>query len=629
MNKHFLTAIILGTSALVINAGRPGKTDFTALRNKDINTPRISKTILPGQRNNLKGFHKPDADREMSRFTTPLLSTKKFENSADYYEKMDSVTRKGIDGTSISKQIFQYNSLGYGTRSDNYVPNQEGGWSLYSYYLYEYDDLNRRILAEIINDDAPYENVRFEYTYSDDTPYYTSQTAYYPDYYSEDMALAPYQKVDYEYDSDHRTIKETYYVWDSETNEWGLYGMKTATWDNQDRMTSMFTYSVDENGSLVGQEGHDYIYLPGTDLDQEVDGYTWENDAWLKFERNILTYNDLNQILKNEWLYWNRERQNWDGNDIYGLWGFEENNSYQEYIYGDRNRLMQEKGYRMNSSFQYVQNGNIDYTYDDIDPENEVYERTKTIQYMWEGPFLSDYAQEIQRFNKFGAETYYKKYEFTSGSRLARSEEVRTIDPQTNRYFGCYFYGYTQDEANTRYGESREEFGDYVGTPESDCPGYGMHWKGTGRDTDSSWIEECRDEFVWENDLMLGNTHTVWEDGYSWVQAKFYQGVDWNQPVDRIWMWPLDTKLLENVKVTYVDQFYDMDGDGWDIGGWGGSYRDTFFYSQAASAVSMVIDSNAVEVARYDLAGRAISSYTPGINIVKYSDGSVRKIMVK
>ena len=40
-------------------------------------------------------------------------------------------------------------------------------------------------------------------------------------------------------------------------------------------------------------------------------------------------------------------------------------------------------------------------------------------------------------------------------------------------------------------------------------------------------------------------------------------------------------------------------------------------------------DNNAVEVARYDIHGRLITEPTKGVNIIKYSDGTTRKEIVK
>ena len=51
---------------------------------------------------------------------------------------------------------------------------------------------------------------------------------------------------------------------------------------------------------------------------------------------------------------------------------------------------------------------------------------------------------------------------------------------------------------------------------------------------------------------------------------------------------------------------------------------------ESASGVEgVVINGNATEVARYDIHGRQLSQPTTGINIVKYSDGSAKKVVVK
>ena len=45
--------------------------------------------------------------------------------------------------------------------------------------------------------------------------------------------------------------------------------------------------------------------------------------------------------------------------------------------------------------------------------------------------------------------------------------------------------------------------------------------------------------------------------------------------------------------------------------------------------VCIGVDNNATEVARYDIYGRKLSQPTTGINIIKMSDGSTRKVIVK
>ena len=56
-------------------------------------------------------------------------------------------------------------------------------------------------------------------------------------------------------------------------------------------------------------------------------------------------------------------------------------------------------------------------------------------------------------------------------------------------------------------------------------------------------------------------------------------------------------------------------------------WKEFFFMYDGVEGVEM--DNNAVEVARYDIHGRLLSEPTPGINIVKYSNGTTRKEIVK
>ncbi len=48
-----------------------------------------------------------------------------------------------------------------------------------------------------------------------------------------------------------------------------------------------------------------------------------------------------------------------------------------------------------------------------------------------------------------------------------------------------------------------------------------------------------------------------------------------------------------------------------------------------AAGVENIANDSAIEVARYDIHGRLLSEPTPGINIVKYSDGTTRKEIIK
>lgn len=52
-------------------------------------------------------------------------------------------------------------------------------------------------------------------------------------------------------------------------------------------------------------------------------------------------------------------------------------------------------------------------------------------------------------------------------------------------------------------------------------------------------------------------------------------------------------------------------------------------YSDPAGVGSAVADSEATVVGIYDITGMSHSEYVNGINIVKYSDGTTKKIMVR
>lgn len=51
--------------------------------------------------------------------------------------------------------------------------------------------------------------------------------------------------------------------------------------------------------------------------------------------------------------------------------------------------------------------------------------------------------------------------------------------------------------------------------------------------------------------------------------------------------------------------------------------------SQFATQKEIQLVPEAVEVERYTLDGRRVNGPVPGVNIVRYSDGSVLKVMVK
>ena len=59
------------------------------------------------------------------------------------------------------------------------------------------------------------------------------------------------------------------------------------------------------------------------------------------------------------------------------------------------------------------------------------------------------------------------------------------------------------------------------------------------------------------------------------------------------------------------------------------NYIGTFEIEASVTDVENIATDDAVEVSRYDIHGRLLNEPTPGINIVKYSDGTTRKEIVK
>lgn len=626
MTKQLLTALLIaGSASGIFAAAHAEKADFTDFKREGI-AIRNTVTPLPGERVTPNSFKAPEKKVDKGHFAVKLNSP--FKNADRFTQQMDSVVRKTILGENISRQIFTYTSTGQYLRSDNYI-FENGMWVLYNFYNYEYDDFGRLTMREQINPDFPYENMRYEYFYNNDTDLYTTEILYVVMDY-ETGELVPFQKGDYVYDETGNPIEQTFFNWNNEDGTWLLAGRETVSFDELGRQTSYFKYVANETGTeLIGDTGESYIYVGNTNTDAEVDYYIWENDEWLKYQRHVYTYEN-NLLMKNEFIFWNRAKQDWSGGDAYGPWGYVENNFYTDYTYDSLGRIVEALAYLCNKDGEYVNDAVDAYSYTDLEDGNV--ERIYIQSFMWEGPYISPFKKDIQRFNPFGAETYYKHFAYMSGEERATTEEIRVIDAN-NMYHEGWFYGFTNDEANTRYGQSREEFGypeDWDGV--SDTPSYGMHWKGTGYDTDTTWVEYNKDEFVWHDELMIGCTSTVWNEGESCVQTKWFNNFDFNVPASNILKWYVNIRGEDEYKLLADTNYYDSNLDGeWDTTGYYASYSDTFFYSDIINTgiTDIETNGNVIEIERYDLSGRRLEAPVNGINIVKYSDGSVRKLMVR
>ena len=567
---------------------------------------------------------KKDISENINRFAIRLVSDRNKISSSGVKEKLDSVITSYYDGSPSSKQVFTYTENGLKLNSLNYI---WGGtdWMLFSRYSYEYDNLGRLISAEQISDIEPYDNMRYEYFYTDNTSNYTSLIFYYFDFMTQ--TLAPSQKGEYAYDEEGRPIEQAFWYYDNYMNQWFYSQKETVSFDENGRQTSYFSYrGNDTNDGWKGYTGESYSYLPNGQ-DDILYKYTWEDDNWLAYERRTFTYRADGKVLKDATDYWNRLDQDWSGIDSYGAWGMMYN-YYIDYEYNDNDRLTAMISYQQNSQNEYVNNANDFYSYIDLEDGN--YERTHIQEFIWQLSTPTVFLEEVQRFNKFGAETYYKGYTYVSGERRAREEEIRDIDPFTNIYYGGTFYGFTDDEANTRYGSSKEVFefpDEWDGI--TNTPSYGMHWKGVGIDTDDTWIESRLDEFTWAGTWMSGCKEYIWDPGDKVVVFDWLEEFDLSIPISEIYTWEtqmngkdLPGKILSSYK--YYD--YNFDGQ-WDNKA---SVNVNYFYSDVTSTgIVLPRLQDKSEVERYDLSGKKVSKDAKGVIIIKYSDGSVSKVMVR
>lgn len=260
MTKTLLTTMLIACGANgIFAATHIGKTDFSDLKSERI-AVRTNVTRLPGERVLPNRFRAPEKETGNDLF--PVKFNAPLKNYGRTIQKMDSVVRTSITGEPLSLQTFTYTSDGQYLRADNYILGN-GKRTLYSYYNFEYDDFGRLTMRERINLSNPYEDVRFEYFYTDDSDLFSTLVTYSVDYATAE--LVPYQKVEYVYDESGNPVEQTFFYWNNTDSSWLLGGRETAGFDWLGRQTSYFKYIPNETGDeLIGAKGETYIYVGDT-----------------------------------------------------------------------------------------------------------------------------------------------------------------------------------------------------------------------------------------------------------------------------------------------------------------------------------------------------------------------------
>ena len=548
-------------------------------------------------------------------------------------QQLDSLVRISLGGEKYIKQSFAYTEDGKPSKAVNFLMNDvTGDWEEKGYSLIEYDGLGRITVKEQYDETYQMETFRYEYVYSGDSDLYSIET--YFEFNGNEWV--PVQRGEYAYDTAGNCTLQMLYGMDRETGAW-TEGMKiTVEYDAWNHVTGYYEYTYDEDTkSWVGyDEGKTYNYQPDGRL-LDMYSYIWENNEWFKFEHRVLTYDEAGRNTVDEYLYWNRQKQDWTGGDEYGEYGYVENNRKIVNVYDEDGRLTEQLAYRMPEE-EYVLISKERRTYDIAENGDEIV--VVCLDTAWETLEPSPYTEITYHYNNLGIETYYKKgnyYQFP-GKITYVEEHIYPTDEFGNILY-TYWYGFNMNEENTRYGEAHEVYEYAPGNnPET---GYlnkigNNIYVGTGRNSDDSW--QLSQYYGWtyaDNDVNTGQMLYAIVNDERVPSAGFELVYDFDVPFESLVFWPIGNKrdsfyqyqtLRETTLVNYDYYLGVVNFDQEE------SFNDNFYYSDIKTVgVADVADGDRIEVERYNISGHVISKETKGLNIIKYSDGSVEKVMVK
>lgn len=555
-----------------------------------------------------------------------------FEKEENAGEKMDSIVGHYLDGKKMSKQTFEYTETGRPLKCMNYLVSQENGnWMLDGYYEYEYDASERVVTATKVSTSSA--SMKVTYEYEGDSPVYREQTAFVPDTNGEWL---PYQKGEYQFDINYNTTQEIYSYWSTATNEW-IPVMKTeAEYDEESRLTSYFPYVWDDSTSAwIGDksnayEGQKFEYTMNGDDAFQAD-FTWEDGAWLEYKHIIYTYNDAALLTECETLYWHRENQDWNGGDGYGEWGDKKYNTKDCYEYDEYGRVILNNFYRKKKTPDYRNTYRVVYEYNEL--EDGETESISTEANIASDGTATTGRREIIRNNRFGGETYYAILKPENGEYEFTEEEYRYYMPGYNWYLGFESFRY---EDGVKIPTGKEEFfysDDFNPEAGYQTPYEGRHYV---RTTDGLALKSI-DSFTWGPRDVI--TDYVSYDCLSGQQLKVYGWdveYDFSADCSKIFMWPDGNKgkvFYENKNLSsneYYNPEYEQGSNEWNKAI--SSHFDYYYSSRGESGITTPqnpdISSVKEEIARYDSMGRVIIGSHPGINVIVYSDGTVKKVIL-
>lgn len=552
-------------------------------------------------------------------------------------ELESAIITKNLNGDFVSKQEFEYTEKeAWPLVCSNYIAADPQGneWTYVGHMKYEYDDLGRVTAAENVDETAIYSCVRYEYIYDTDLPLYNTQICYTMNY---DMEWENYQMGTYEFDSNGNTIQECFYSWDFESEDWMPAYKKAAEYNEVGWQTFYANWLWDaQNGEWTGYDewsdnvSYRWEYNQAGDVTVEY-GYVWENGAWSNYQKKINEYNTSGLRTRFDWLYWNRAEQDWTGLDTWGKWASMKYNQYELFEYDEFGRMVAEDVFTQNDSGEYRNNYRFVNEYTEL--EEGGLETTK-----YSGNVLSDeykpYNKVIERTNHFDEETFYGSYNLTNDNWVM-NQEVETTFDDYGFYIGSESYvnnGGVRRKQSKELNTYADDFNPLLGYFTPACV---EHWVATGAG-EGEWKKKDQVDYLWgPRDVMISaiSYDFLMSDGCR--TQGFDMEFDFAASTAEIIYWPdvnKTTAFYENKTLSatgYVNFQYYNGVDEWDKEY---SYIRTYIYTprgETGVETTSAAVPNVVEVARYDATGASITSAQKGFNIIRYSDGTSRKVMVK
>lgn len=552
--------------------------------------------------------------------------------SAAEGEQMDSLVVATLNGKKISKQIYNFTETGKPSLCLNYLASEDGLQFNYDgHFSYEYDPQGRMITAERLSLSYPWESERYEFAYEGNSPLYTSQISF---EYNEKGGWEPYKRAEYTFDENDNTTSETYYSWDMELNDWTPASKTEATYDEMNRIKTYWPYNWStEKSKWVGDSegyspGQRFEYTPIGSL-AKMSEFIWENEAWLEYVQTTITYNDYALETRRERAFWNRDRQDWSGGDAYGQWGNVRYNSLETKSYDDYARIIEDNVFSSKTG-EFLNTWRQTWEYEELG--NNI---TKVITYeMSVGSDGSTYpTSKVETHNLGLLELYYISYDNTTGEWLPTREEKRQLD-ENGFYLGGEFLNYFNGKV---VNGTKEEFvysDDFNPALGYDTPLEGRHWT-LKTSVSDEWKLTNIDTFTWgPRGVMTSYTYHDYKNSDGVKATGWEIGYDFNADTSDIFIWPdanrgKDYQQNKTLKVIeYKNRNYANGNTSWQP-----EYSEeyVFYYSdrKTTSVDNVSIDGEKIEVARYDISGRIVTSPTSGVNIIRYSDGSTRKVIIK